>query len=54
MVKRFLALVIFSAAVGLAACSPAASSAPTFGTTETLPAATTPTTSGGELPTSTP
>ena len=53
MVRRFLALILFSAAVGLAACSPAASSAPTLGTIVT-PAATTPASSGATLPTSTP
>ncbi|HEX8025334.1 MAG TPA: hypothetical protein VF484_03925 [Candidatus Limnocylindrales bacterium] len=39
MIKRLLALAFFTAAVGLAACSPAASTAPSFGTTETLPVA---------------
>jgi len=52
MVKRVLALLFFTAAVGLAACSPAASTAPSFGTTETLPAATPP--AASELPVTSP
>src|SRR5262249_31442902 len=54
MVKRLLALIFFTAAVGLAACSPAASSAPTFGTTDTTAPLPTTMASGAELPTSTP
>jgi hypothetical protein len=54
MVKRVLALIFFSAAVGLAACAPAASTAPSLGTTETLPAATMTDSGGGTLPSSTP